>query len=199
MKICYIDESGDTGALPTAASPIQPTLAIIGTVVDHADLRSLTTEFLNLKGKFFSGLIGSRQYLSWILTEIKGSELRHKIANGSKRERRHSFGVLDKTINILEDHHVRLFGRVWIKGIGAAFDGRAVYTSSIQSIYETFQHLLNLENDIGLVIADSRNPHTNSQVSHSIFTQKVKVGGDDHGRILIFQRLLIAKITAVYN
>lgn len=50
MKICYVDESGDTGALPSATSRIQPVLSIVGVIVDHANLQPMTTDFLDLKG-----------------------------------------------------------------------------------------------------------------------------------------------------
>ena len=184
MKICYVDESGDTGVLHSATSPIQPVFSIVGVIVDHANLQSMTTDFLDLKGRFFPGRGYLHEYLNRILREIKGSELRKKAADTSRRERRHAFGFLDGVVFLLEKYQVRLIGRVWIKGISQPFNGRAVYTSSIQSIYTSFECCLRETDDLGVVIADSRTARTNSQVSHSIFTQKFKVGGDDYGRII---------------
>jgi hypothetical protein len=48
----------------------------------------------------------------------------------------------------------------------------------------TFQALLSERNDYGMVIADSRTPYLNSGVSHSVFTQKFKAGGDSYHRLL---------------
>jgi hypothetical protein len=49
MKLCYVDESGDTGLLPNATAPIQPVFVIAGLIVDREVLRNLTLEFLQLK------------------------------------------------------------------------------------------------------------------------------------------------------
>ena len=91
---------------------------------------------------------------------------------------------MDRTADLLERYGIRLIGRVWVKGIGMPFDGRAVYTSSIQSLFQVFQEYLEQENDLGIFIADSRTVRGNTQVSHSIFTQKFKQSGDDYARIV---------------
>lgn len=59
-----------------------------------------------------------------------------------------------------------------------------MYTYSIQALCKSFQNLLELENNHGIIVADSRNPYQNVGVSHSIFTQKFKATGDAYGRIL---------------
>jgi hypothetical protein len=71
-----------------------------------------------------------------------------------------------------------------IKGIGQLFDGTAVYTSSIQAVCAYFQHYLARQDDLGIIIADSRVKRLNTQVAHSIFTQKFKSSGDLYDRII---------------
>jgi hypothetical protein len=87
-------------------------------------------------------------------------------------------------MKLLERYQAKIFGRVWIKGIGLPINGRAIYTSSIQAICGDFQRLLDLENNHGVIVADSRTPVLNSDVSHSIFTQKFRAAGDSYSRVL---------------
>jgi len=184
MKICFVDESGCTGALPTATSDIQPILVIAGIIIDYTRLNRVTDQVLQLKQRFYPSTAAStRQYLAGILEEIKGSELR-KNACQSKRHRRHVFGYLNGIMDICEENNAKLVGRIWVKGIGEPFDGMAVYTSSIQAICAYFHDYLARENDLGLVIADSRLKQLNSPVAHSIFTQKFKSSGDLYDRLI---------------
>ena len=67
---------------------------------------------------------------------------------------------------------------MWVKGIGEPFNGRAVYTSSMQHIFRYFEHLLATCGEVGLVVADSRSKPQNAVVAHSILTQKFAAGGD---------------------
>lgn len=57
MKICFIDEAGDLGALANPPLPNdQPVLVISGLFVDAASLHGLTDDFLNLKQRYFPNL-----------------------------------------------------------------------------------------------------------------------------------------------
>ena len=103
----------------------------------------MTLDFLNLKHRFFPGLVAGRSFLGEMLVEIKGSEVRKDAASARRRERTHALGFLDKVLELLENNNARICGRIWIKGIGTPNDGRALYTSSIQAICADFQHLLN--------------------------------------------------------
>jgi hypothetical protein len=85
---------------------------------------------------------------------------------------------------LIEDHVMRVFGRVWIKQPGAVCDDQAVYTFSVQAICANFEKLLETSDDTGLVIADSRLPTDNAAVAHSIFTQKFRTAGDCYPRLL---------------
>lgn len=185
MYVCYLDEAGCTGALPSATHQIQPAFILLAMALPLDSVPRLTTDFLRLKREFFPHCVqSSRTFLDSIRYEIKGAELRKAIALGTPREHRHAIGFLDRILNLLEYYEARVFGRVWIKGIGATFDGTSVYTSSVQDICQTFQSLLVTLGTGGIVIADSRNKPKNSSVSHSIFTQKYRLAGDPFDRII---------------
>jgi hypothetical protein len=91
---------------------------------------------------------------------------------------------LNYCLKLLEKYNAKIFGRVWIKGIGKSVRGRAIYDFSVQYICQAFQHLLDKENDMGFIVADSRTPLQNAGTSHSIFTQKFKNAGDSYSRVL---------------
>lgn len=185
MRFCYLDESGCTGTLPSATSPIQPVFVIAGLIVNQPSLTDLTHDFIAFKHKYFPAVTKScTSYLEKILPEIKGSEIR-KLARKSRNNQRFAFGVIDSALKILERHDVKVVGRVWIKDPGAPIDGRAIYTSSVQSISHSFQHFLqhHPQSPGGIVIADSRTKQLNSIVAHSIFTQKFKATGDSLDKI----------------
>jgi hypothetical protein len=179
MYLCYMDESGCTGALPSATSPIQPILAVTGIIVDESRLHHITIDYLNLKQRFFPGKLPvTAEFLQWVLVEIKGSEVRKQVRSSSHRKRSPAFLFLDEFIKLLESYAIKIIGRIWAKGIGQPFNGRSVYTSSVQHICNYFNHFLSVNNHNGFIISDSRNPTLNSNVSHSIFTAKFKASGD---------------------
>jgi hypothetical protein len=185
LKVCYVDESGDTQAVPCERTDIAPVCVVVGVVFDQTSLSHLTREFLALKRTFFPNLRSrGASRLSWVLAEVKGADLRRALREGQqRRNQRHAIAVLDKLMSLLEDYDARIFGRVWVKGLGQPCDGTALHTFSMQSISTFFQAMLADGDDLGLVIADS-NHATNVAVSHSVFTQKFKLDGDEYGRIL---------------
>lgn len=178
MIVSYLDESGDTGSLPTPDSPVQPLLCLLGLTLDHRYLRPFTLEFIDVKKRFFPGLFVGTLRLSGILTEIKGSDIRAAFRTDDHDRRHHHIGFLDALLDLVENYRCRIFGRVWVKAIAGRFDGVAVYTSSAQSICSTFNHLLNVNDELGVVIADSRTFVENRAVSFSILTQKLGLVGD---------------------
>jgi len=179
MKICYVDEAGCLGVFPESTSEIQPVFIMLGLIIDYSKIVRITETFLHLKQRFFPNKQSDHAtYLGGILNEVKGSELRKKAVKGSRNSRRHANGYLDGLVKICEDADVKIVCRVWVKGIGKPFDGRSVYTSSVQAICSYFQKYLSEINDLGILVADSRLPHLNTQVAHSIFTQKFKSSGD---------------------
>ncbi len=180
LFLCYLDEAGCTGALPTAFAPIQPVFAIAGVAIPESSLHDTTLQFIELKRRFFPALMEREgpEFLSAVLVEIKGAELRKAIALGDRDERRHAIGFLDRVLELLEEAGARVFGRVWVKAIGEAIDGTALYTFSVQDICRTFETLLRSMGMRGLLIADSRTKQKNERVAHSIFTQKFRERGD---------------------
>ncbi|WP_421846202.1 DUF3800 domain-containing protein [Marinobacter sp.] len=119
-----------------------------------------------------------------MLYEIKGSDLRTDIRKKGRNTRRRAFGWLDKTLDLLERLNCRIVSRIYVKPPGGAFDGKKVYSASIQKICEAFQSFLEEREGNGIVIADSRTPAQNQNVSQSVFTQKFKVNGDRYDRVL---------------
>lgn len=184
---CYLDESGDTGTLPHRTSPVQPLLCVLGLSLDLNSFHHFSHEFIELKAKFFPGSFpASSTRLGRILKEIKGADIRTAFrASSTDHALRHTaIGFLDSVLNLVESYNCRIFGRVWIKSIGAPMDSWAPYTSSTQAICSTFHHLLSMKNRLGLVILDPRRKAQDRRVSFSIFTKKFNVAGDAYPRII---------------
>ena len=118
VRICYVDESGDTRDLP-AQPPhgnVTPVLVIAGVVVDQRLLENLTRAFIETKARFYPKLVTSTTRLGRILTEIKGADLRRALRDGApRRNRRQALGFLDALVELLEYHDARIFGRAWVK------------------------------------------------------------------------------------
>jgi len=131
MRICYVDESGDTGTVAGSASPVQPVLVIVAAVIDHTHLTPLTHAFINLKQRFSPQLARrSAHRLDMILDEMKGNDIRRGVVSGSRREVRRALGFLDRFMDLLDYHRVRIFGRLWVKGLNQPMNSQAVFTSS---------------------------------------------------------------------
>lgn len=171
--------------LPTATSNVQPTLVFGGMIIDYGRLHYITDRLLNLKQRFFPGSVPiGTPHMGWMLKEIKGAELRKDACEGNRNVRRAAVGFMTELLKLCETSDAKLIGRVWVKSIGAPIDGTAIYTFSLQSIYTDFQNYLARENDVGIVVVDSRLKHLNTPVAHSIFTQKFKGTGDSYDRII---------------
>jgi Protein of unknown function (DUF3800) len=189
MKLCYVDESGCTGALPSAISPIQPLFAIFGLMIDQSKIEKLTLQFLQLKKRFFpravlSNNLPPKDFLDWVLYEPKGSDLRKNAIDPSKRVSRQALMFFDEVLKLIEASDCRFVGRIWIKGVGTPFNGPAVYTSSVQRLCEYFDHFLRESGSDGIVIADSRTKDKNAKVSHSIFTQRFRAKGNAYPNLV---------------
>jgi len=185
MYILYIDEAGCPGSLPGPTSDVQPIFCIAGLILPQNELPNVTAEFLDLKRRFNPSYASTLSHdLEIMLYEIKGSNLRSDIKNGTRNIRRRAVGILDKTINIIENYNGKLIARTYIKEPGGSFSGNAVYTSAIQTLCENFQNFLAANNTTGIVVADSRKKNQNNKVSFSIFTKKFKMVGDEYPNIL---------------
>lgn len=185
MHLCYFDESGCVGKLPSTTSPVSPLIAIVAVAFDSSKLHGITTDYLDLKKKYFPKLIPNPKHpLSRIQAEIKGSDLRKILAKPSRNPRRQTARFLHDVLTLLEKSNAKIWGRVWIKKPGTEMNGTALYTSSVQSLYENFQKYLEIHNAHGCVIGDSREAAQNVKVAHAIFTQKYSHAGDIYSRVI---------------
>lgn len=184
MYVCYLDESGCTGALPSATSAIQPVLSLLAISIESDQLPALTRSFLDLKRRFFPSATPSPYPLNAILDEIKGGDLRREFRQGNRTQVRHHLLFLGKIVQLLQTHNAVIFGRIYIKPIGGQFDGRAVYTSAVQSLSYVYQTFLAANNEYGIILADSRYPGLNAQVAHSVFTEKFRFQGDKYPNLV---------------
>lgn len=188
VRILYVDESGDLGALPAAPAQNgndQPVLVLGALIVDADRLDAITQDFLTLKSHWFPGLpYPSPNHLDKIIPEIKGGDLRRHVTRSGRNQRRQAIGFLSKLLEMLQGHDVKILARIWVKGLGQPFNGRSVYTSSIQGLYTYFDQFLTDNDDRGFCIADSRDPFKNANVAHSVFTQKFRMSSTVYSRIL---------------
>lgn len=186
MYLCYVDESGDLGAVSDPPKPNdQPVFLMTALVMDATILRGVTTDFLSLKARFFPNLnYPSTLFPDKILGEVKGSDLRHSLLQGSARQRSHATGFLDHIVGVLERNAIRLMSRLWVKKPGDPFNGTAVYTSSLQALTQSFDAFLEEQDSEGFCIVDGRNKPKNVNASHSIFTRKFATAAPGYSRLL---------------
>ncbi|MFT3849902.1 MAG: DUF3800 domain-containing protein [Propionivibrio sp.] len=185
MYICYVNEAGCTGALPDSLSSIQPVFTLVGLFIKQTHVRSITNQWIQIKQRFFPNLLPTgAPYHNWMTAEIKGADLRRSARSSRRNDRRFAYGVIGEGLKLLENHGAMICGRVYVKPIGDGFDGAAVYGATVQGISEVFQKFLEEKNARGLMIADSRNKPKNANVSHSIFTQRYRAGGDPYERLI---------------
>src|SRR5437879_9883250 len=98
-------------------------MVVAGLVIDHQDVRSLTTDYLRIKQTFFPRAMGMPAHvLDYILAEVKSTDLRSGLRSNSRQRRRHAIGYLDKVLTMLERYHARVIGRVWVKATGTGLD-----------------------------------------------------------------------------
>ncbi len=185
MYICYVDESGCTGQLPSGRSSIQPVFLLSGIIIHQASLKDFTNEYLAIKAKFYPKFARNRiSYLSTIMDEIKGSDIRKNTTKSSRNKRRHAFGFLDHFLKLLEKYDVKIISKIYIKEPGESIRTNAIYTGALQSVCTHLQSFLQDKDEMGLVIADARNHSLNVNAAHSIFTQKYKYAGDEYPNII---------------
>lgn len=185
LYFCYVDEAGCLGCLPVGNKKIQPVFTLCGLIVPESSVSELTKQFLMLKREFFPGEANKLTHdLDLILFEIKGAQDIRTPIRRDRNKRRRSLRILDKVLTLLEDFSCRILPQIYIKKPGVHFNGMCLYTRFVQSICSNFEAYINNEHSIGILIADSRNQHLNTQVSHSIFTQKFKCSGDQYPHIV---------------
>jgi hypothetical protein len=179
MYICYIDESGDSQAVNHPTHEEQPMLIVAGLFVDAARISRLTDDFIRLKRSFYPNRFKTVAHsLDVLLTEIKGSDIRADIRklDPSAPKVQHHLRFLDGVLALCNSHDVKVVSRVWVKAYQTPLDDRTIYSMTAQHIAKRFQHYLIDKESRGMMIADFRDPARNQYVSHSIFTQKHKLG-----------------------
>lgn len=159
-------------------------MAIVGVIIDAQSIEPATTQLLDVKRRFFPQKCQAVHHLDDILAEVKGADLRAALRSSGRNSRRHATGFLDRIISIVETYDMAMIGRVWIKDVGQPLDPASSYTYAIQDLAHHFNNYLDHHASTGVIVCDSRMHNQNSQVSHSIFTQKHRVAGDAFPHIL---------------
>lgn len=182
MQICYIDEAGGCED-PDSSTSATPVMIILGLVIDAAQVPAITRDFLALKRAYFPGRFTAGHALDHILTEIKGSEILQMTRSDSRNKRRQAQRIRSEVISLVKSYDCKVVGRIWIKESHKTMDPTASYCYAVQDVARHFNQILATSGDTGIIIADSRNHHTNRVVAHSIFTQKSRTGGDAYPSI----------------
>ena len=178
MYLCYVDESGDSGTLNAGNETDCPVFVLCGLAIHRSRLPRLTNEFILLKHQFFPGIVGG-EYLDSIREVTKGVDIRSAIRKGSRRNRTHAIGYLDRLMELLTRHQVRLLAKALVKKVGAQNSDAGFYGAAIMHVCEHFQALLAAKgDDLGQVVADSRRKAQNTRTTHTIFTQMYRAQGN---------------------
>ncbi|MCY3972864.1 MAG: DUF3800 domain-containing protein [Candidatus Dadabacteria bacterium] len=186
MYVCYIDEAGCVGSLPSNVTNVQPVFVLCGLIVPETSITALTHEFLSLKRRFNPHLASTLEHaLDIVKYEIKGAEdIRRPIRSVNRNQRRRAIGFLDNLLTLLERWNCRILPYIYIKSPVKPVKGVELYARYMQNISKGFQEFLKSHDDKGIMIADSRNHTLNVRTSHSIFTQKFKAGGDAYPNVV---------------
>ena len=181
MWMCYVDESGDTGSLVPAERNTQPIFLISAVLVKQTSLKQLTRSIIELKKRFFPSYgNGATHWHDWLKIEVKGANLRRALREGTHDAKRHVIGFMDKTLRLMEQHHVQIVSRIYLKTPNAEFNGSSVYPAAVQRLEMAFENRLQRDNEQGIFVLDSRNKVKNVPVSHGIFTMKFSARGNGY-------------------
>lgn len=123
-------------------------------------------------------------FVDAVKAEIKGADLRRDVASGARNESRHARRFLGEILSLCERAKLRLACKVTMKSPGGVVNQQAVYTSSCQSLMQTFDHQLMISSTEGFVIANSRNHGLNVPVAQSIFTEMFSTKAGHYPRIM---------------
>lgn len=186
MYYFYIDESGNSDTIINPTDNIQPLLAICGLIISAEYIKDFTKDFITCKRTFFPGKFNAIKHdLDALQIEIKGSDIRTEIRKNQQTSKivQHHFKFLDAIFALLKKYEIKIVARIWVKGFGVPLKDKSVYTLTTQELCRRFQEHLTQLGCVGSIIADFRDPHRNSYVSHSIFTKKYKQNGDAYPSI----------------
>ena len=120
MQLCYIDESGDTGAFTLDNVNSQPVFLLTALFMPQERLASVTRAVIALKQRHFPNLKPEGDHWhDWLRVEVKGAELRRFVREGGKRKRRLAFGSCLRFFPSLNTTIARLSrvfsSRVWAR------------------------------------------------------------------------------------
>lgn len=177
MHICYIDEAGCPGILPSSNPQVQPALAVVGLSLPQESLPSIEKQFVRHKQIYLYGEPRTDSRHEDAIFELKGADLRRCLREGSPTEVQRTHKLLDALINTVIAHGAQLYGRILIKTPDHAFDGVTVYADAMMEIAEGFHALLDQEKADGLILADSRESSLNSRVSRAIASSRWAMAG----------------------
>ena len=91
MKMCYVDESGDTGPFDQQERNSQPIFLLCGLLMDQSDLEDMTRDIINLKQTHFPAYAQSATHWhDWLKVEVKGASLRRALREGRRDTMRQS-------------------------------------------------------------------------------------------------------------
>lgn len=178
MLLCYVDESGDTGAFEASERNSQPLFLLAAVMVQQSHLAGLTQAIIDLKRRFFPAYAnGVGHWHDWLKVGVKGANLRRALREGNPSSMRHVIVFLEHVIRLMEEHRVRIVARIYLKRPSTIFDGAVVYSAAVQRLTMAFEERLRQDQDQGIVILDSRNKIKNVPVAHSIFTMNFGTHG----------------------
>ena len=184
MQLCYIDESGDTGAFTLDNVNSQPVFLLTALFMPQERLANVTRSVIALKQRYFPKMkpVGDHWH-DWLRVEVKGAELRRFIREGGRDNRRLALGFMSRALSILEHNDCRIVSRIFVKGVGEDFDGTSVYASAVQRIVTAFDNYIGERADKGVAILDSRNKNKNAPLAHSLFTWNFSSHGHEYDRL----------------
>lgn len=187
MRLCFIDDTGDPGALsknPPKGGP-SAILGLIAVVIEADDVHELTHEVLSIKNNWPHVRSYSTRVLDRIDCEVKGASIRKGWCSGAAPSLEHSArATTDGMMDLLERLGAAVFGKVFVKHPGGVFDGQRLYNIALSHICEAFEAYLSEVDDRGLVILDTRNEGKNRDSAHSVFTRKHAATGDAFPHLL---------------
>lgn len=183
MHICYLDESGDTRALPVETTdPSMPKVfAFAGVSFNGRENNAINRDLVVAKLEYLGESSHAHDNGKALTPEVKGRALRHAIQSDDPAK---AFQFLDRVLAICRQSDIRCQGRVFVKEPGKATDGDDHYNRAVQLVSSRFHERLDAIDHQGVVVVDNRNPAANEQVAHSIYVDKFRTETDRYPRIV---------------
>lgn len=144
-------------------------------------MSELTRAIVNLKQRFFPSYAnGATRWHDWLKVEVKGANLRRALREGDSGAKRQVIGFLEHVLRLMENHHVQVVARIYLKQSATEFNGVTVYSAAVQRLTMAFEARLHQSQEQGILILDSRNKRKNVPVAHSIFTMNFSTRGQEY-------------------